>query len=243
MEKIRLDNTRVPLHYQIAEYLEDMVRRGELRIDDRIPPEENLAKAFGVSRTTVRRALEHLDAKSLITRKQGKGTYWTDDVRALTREKLAGLNKQIFSVSEKTAVKFISKGVEYGSREVCRYLDVDESAEFIVFRRVRWAGEEPMSYTINYLPAHFGRAITKDHLRRMTMLETLESVLGIRLGTIEHEVEITRATDDIAEKLAINVRDPVLTIKTSVSDKSGRPVEIVWTYFAENKYKFRVVLD
>ncbi len=243
MDKIRLDNTRVPLHYQIAEYLEDMVRRGELRPDDRIPPEEDLASAFGVSRTTVRRALEHLDEKGLISRKQGKGTYWTDDVRSLTREKLAGLNKQIFNISEKTAIKSISKSVEHGSREVCSYLNLSENTGLTVFRRVRWAGEEPMSYTINYLPEHIGRAISKDHLRRMTMLETLESVVGIHLGTIEHEVEITRATDEIAEKLSINVRDPVLTIKTSVRDASENPVEIVWTYFTENKYKFRVVLD
>lgn len=243
MERIRLDNTRIPLHYQIAEYLEDMVRRGELRPDDRIPPEEDLAVAFGVSRTTVRRALEHLDDKGLISRKQGRGTFWTDDVRTLTREKLAGVNKQIFNVSEKTSVKFISKSSEKGTREVCRFLNFPEGTEFIVFRRVRWAGGEPMSYTINYLPINYGRTITKHHLRRMTMLETLESVVGIRLGTIEHEVEITRATEDIAEKLSIQVRDPVLTIKTSVCEHSGQPVEIVWTYFTENKYKFRVVLD
>ncbi len=243
MERIRLDNTHIPRHYQIAEYLEDMVRRGELRPDDRVPPEEDLARAFVVSRTTIRRSLEHLSGKGLITRKQGKGTFWTEAARGLTREKLAGVNKQIFNVNEKTLVRFISKNVEGAGTEVCRFLHVPESTEFVVFRRVRWTGEEPMSYTINYLPQKYGKSITKEHLRRMTMLETLESVLKLRLGTIEHEVEITRATDEISERLAIQLRDPVLTIKTSVFENDGKPVEIVWTYFAENTYKFRVVLD
>ena len=243
MEKIRLDNTRIPLHYQIAEYLEDMVRRGTLRPDDRVPPEEDLASTFGVSRTTIRRAMEHLSGKGLIVRKQGKGTFWTEGAFGLTREKLAGVNKQIFNVSEKTEVRFISRNIEKGTGEVYRFLGLPEGTDVIVFRRVRWAGDGPMSYTINYLPERYGGTITKDHLRRMTMLETLETVAGIRLGTIEHEVEITRAVHDIAEQLGVPVRDPVLTIRTSVHDDSGRPVEIVWTYFAENTYKFRVVLE
>ncbi len=100
-----------------------------------------------------------------------------------------------------------------------------------------------MSYTINYLPKKYGSQIEKEHLRRMTMLETLESVVKIQLGTIEHEVEIMRATAEISKGLGLRLLEPVLTIKTSVFDTEQRPVEIVWTYFVENKYKFRVVLE
>jgi DNA-binding GntR family transcriptional regulator len=75
------------------------------------------------------------------------------------------------------------------------------------------------------------------------MLETLESVVKIKLGTIEHEVEVTRASAEIAKVLGLRLLDPVLTIKTSVFDAERGPVEIVWTYFVENKYKFRVVLE
>jgi DNA-binding GntR family transcriptional regulator len=100
-----------------------------------------------------------------------------------------------------------------------------------------------MSYTINYLLETFGGPIEKKHLEEMTMLETLEKVVGVELGTVEHEVEITRANQEIAETLGISNLDPVLTVKTSVRDSQGKPVEVVWTHFVENKYKFRVVLD
>ncbi|OHD65161.1 MAG: hypothetical protein A2176_02680 [Spirochaetes bacterium RBG_13_51_14] len=243
MNKIHLDNTHVPLHYQIAEYLEVMLKRGDLLPDDQVPPEEELADVFSVSRTTIRRSMEHLHGRGLLTRKQGKGTFWTEEARTIKREKLAGINKLIFNVSEKTTVRVLSKGVDEGNREVRDFLRAAEDDKFIVFRRVRYAGGEPMSYTINYLPMHYGGPIEKKHLEKMTMLETLEKVLNIRLGTIEHEVEILRATALISEQLRVPVLDPVLTIKTSVFDKDGDPVEIVWTYFVENKYKFRVVLE
>jgi len=243
MKKINLDNTHIPLHYQIADYLEDMLKRDELLTEERVPPEEELVKIFGVSRTTIRRSLEHLLGKGLLTRKQGKGTFWTDAARNLRREKLAGINKQIFNINEKTTVRVKSKSIEKGGREVCCFFDVHDDTDFVVFRRVRSFGGEPMSYTINYLLEKNGVQIEKQHLERMTMLETLESVLNLQLGTIEHEVEITRATAGIAHVLGIRILEPVLTIKTSVFDKGAKPVEIVWTHFVENKYKFRVVLE
>jgi GntR family transcriptional regulator len=243
MNKIRLDNTQIPLHYQIADYLVDMLKRGEMAPEVQVPPEEELTEAFGVSRTTVRRSMEHLLARGLLTRKRGKGTFWTETAREIRQEKLVGINKQIFNISEKTTVRVLSKSMGRGSREVCDFLGTPDNDELVIFRRVRYAGGSPMSYTINYLPEQFGARIEKKHLQQMTMLETIEKVLDVRIGTIEHEVEVTRATDVIAEHLAIPVLDPVLTIKTSVHAKNGGPVEIVWTYFVENKYKFRVILD
>lgn len=243
MKQVILDNTQIPLHYQIADYLEDMLKRGDLLHDKQVPPEEELAAMFGVSRTTIRHSLDHLLKKGLLTRKQGKGTYWTEDAKCLKREKMAGINKQIFNISEKTTVEVLSKEHEKGTDKVCTFLGLPEHTTVIVFRRIRYAGGEPMSYTINFLPEEFGTSIEKRHLQKMTMLETLESIAKIQLGTIEHEVEITRASPDIAKLLGIRVLEPVLTIQTSVYNKEKKPVEIVWTYFVENKYKFRVVLD
>lgn len=243
MNRIRLDNTHIPLHYQIADYLVDMLKRGEIAPGGQVPPEQELTEVFGVSRTTVRRSMEHLLARGLLTRKRGKGTFWTESAKEITREKLFGSNRQIFNISGKTSVQVLSKVIGKGNRDVCSFLGVSEEADFVIFRRVRFAEGSPMSYSINFLPEKYGANIEKRHLQQMTMLETIEKVTGVLIGTIEHEIEITRATDVIAECLGIPVLDPVLTIRTSVYEKNGSPVEIVWTYFVENKYKFRVVLD
>ncbi len=133
MNKVRLDNTHVPLHYQISDYLENMLKRGDLPGEERVPPEEELVAVFGVSRTTVRHSLEHLLEKGLLTKKQGKGTFWTDVARNLPREKLAGINKQIFSVSAKTTVRVLSKSLEKGNREVSRFLGCTGDTDFVVF--------------------------------------------------------------------------------------------------------------
>ncbi len=221
----------------------NMLERGEFQPGQQVPTEDELRKIFGVSRTTVRNALSHLLQKGLLERKQGKGTFWTASAFKLKKEKLTGINTQIFNVTQETRVRHVEKMMMTPAKEIAAFLKVPQGNQTVLFKRLRFIKNEPMSYTVNHLPEDIGGTIEPEHLKRMTMLETLEKVVGVELGRIEHEVEITRADKEISEKLAISVLDPVLTIQTSVFDKHGRPIEIVWTHFVENRYKFRVVFD
>jgi GntR family transcriptional regulator len=243
MERVVLENKQMPLHYQIADYLVNMLKNSEMPADGKLLPEEKLRDMFGVSRATVRHALQHLTHQGVLVKKQGKGSFWTDASRQLQKEKQSGINRQIFKISEKTSVKVLSKELSKASDIAAGFLKVEKSGCVYVFKRLRLLAGESFSYTINYLPKNIGLKIQKKHLQQMTMLETLENVVGLELGVVEHEVEITRANKQISGYLGIAPLDPVLTVRTSVYDSSGNPVEIVWTYFIENKYKFRVVLD
>lgn len=243
MDKITFDNQQIPLHYQIADYLMNMLKSGEMNPEENLPPEEELRKIFSVSRTTIRRALEHLLNQGLLYRKQGKGTFWTPKAFGIREEKLSGINREIFNITGKTSVKVLASERAMGSQEVRNFLQLPEGEEVVIFRRVRFTGTEPMSYTVNYLPEKIGSRIENSHLQEMTMLETLENVCGIGLTVVKHEVEVTRASSEIAAHLGIAVLDPVLTVNTTVFEKENQPVEIVWSYFVENKYKFRVVFD
>jgi DNA-binding GntR family transcriptional regulator len=65
MDTIHLDNTHIPLHYQIADYILELLDKGNLDPAAQLPTEETFRKIFGVSRTTVRKALDHLLNKDL----------------------------------------------------------------------------------------------------------------------------------------------------------------------------------
>ncbi len=242
-EKIILNNKRMLLHYQIADYLLNTMTQSETPIDGRLMSEEKLKDLFGVSRATVRHALDHLSRKGLIIKKQGKGNFWTNASYQLRKEKQSGINRNIFQISENIKVKFIGKELEKAPAAVAEFLGLDKGNRVYKFRRLRYSNDEPFSYTINYMPKNIGEKILKKHLREMIMMETLENVVGLELGVVEHEVEINRANRMISVNLGVAPLDPVLAVKTSVYDKKHQPVEIAWTYFVENKYKFKVVLD
>ncbi len=64
-----------PKYHQLQVHLRELMRRGDLRPGDRLPSENSLAKEFGLSRHTVRRALGDLENEGLILREQGRGTF------------------------------------------------------------------------------------------------------------------------------------------------------------------------
>ncbi|MGO2167442.1 GntR family transcriptional regulator, partial [Pseudoalteromonas sp.] len=59
----------------ILQQLENMILEGSLAPGEKLPPERELAKQFEVSRPSLREAIQKLEAKGLVTRRQGGGTF------------------------------------------------------------------------------------------------------------------------------------------------------------------------
>src|SRR5882724_4894332 len=73
--ELRVDRSSpVPLYYQIAQQLEEAVRSGSLAPGERLENEVDLADRFGLSRPTVRQAIQELVRKGMLVRKRGVGT-------------------------------------------------------------------------------------------------------------------------------------------------------------------------
>jgi GntR family transcriptional repressor for pyruvate dehydrogenase complex len=66
------------LYQQIVEQIDRMIRDGQLKPGDQLPPERELAQRFGVSRTAVREAVKALAEKGLVESQHGRGTFVLD---------------------------------------------------------------------------------------------------------------------------------------------------------------------
>ena len=69
-------NSKDPLYVQLAEVILDAVKQGEFKGGDKIPSEEELRKMYGLSRVTVRTAIDSLVGQNILVKKQGKGHSW-----------------------------------------------------------------------------------------------------------------------------------------------------------------------
>ena len=63
------------LYSEIVRQIEEMIRKGELKVGDKIPPERTLAATFRVSRNCIRQAVQALSQKQILESRQGDGTY------------------------------------------------------------------------------------------------------------------------------------------------------------------------
>src|SRR3972149_6342148 len=70
-----LDANHLPLYQRLRDFLVEKIEAGEWRPDHQLPGERQLTAEFGVSRATVRQAMQLLENQGLIQRRQGRGTY------------------------------------------------------------------------------------------------------------------------------------------------------------------------
>ena len=80
----------------ILEQLEEMILEGSLQPGEKLPSERELAQQFAVSRPSLREAIQKLEAKNLVTRRQGGGTFVSDNI-------LTGLSDPLFELMSKSS--------------------------------------------------------------------------------------------------------------------------------------------
>ena len=88
----------IPFYHQIIGILRDKVTKGELIAGDRLPSEEQLQRTFGVSRATVRQALQALERENLIERRRGKGSYVSTPKNAIAEVKMTCLIEDLIAL-------------------------------------------------------------------------------------------------------------------------------------------------
>lgn len=131
---------RSSLRHRIADDLRERLEAGEFAPGARLPSEPELARALGVSRSSLRAAIALLEADGLVRRMQGSGTFVME--RPLLRNDLS----QNFGVSELIAATGLEPGTvqaragrEPGPPDVTAALRIEPGTPLSVLRRVRTA--------------------------------------------------------------------------------------------------------
>jgi GntR family transcriptional repressor for pyruvate dehydrogenase complex len=137
---------RDPVSEQVVAQLLGMVRAGNLKPDDRLPSERELAQSFGVSRPTIREAVRALVVLGVLKTRHGGGIY----VSSLRAEELLG-PLQFFLSLEETAVdtlydarQLIEGGIAARAARVARAEDVAQLRDLI--ERQKAAIGDPQAY-------------------------------------------------------------------------------------------------
>jgi GntR family transcriptional regulator len=212
----------MPLHRQIYLVLRDQIVTGVYGSGEVLPTEEALGGLYGVSRITVRRALQDLADQGYVQRLQGRGTYVSE-----RNERVADTQTTIRSGLKRAQAETKATVIEFGRRvaplPIRRALDLagDEEALFIL--RVRAQGDRPLMITEAWVPDPHAAAVTKAALRRSALFELVEAS-GVQLGRFVQEVSAEIADPVRARLLGMEIGAALLRIDRLVHDRSGVPV-------------------
>lgn len=199
-----------PLYLQIQQYLLDRITSGEWPVHHQIPPEEQLARDFHVSRMTANKAIRDLVQKGYLTRQPGLGTFVTD-------RKAESSLVEVYNIVEEVR----SRGHRYGNQVLtCEAIEVDdEVALHLGVRLGSRVFHTLILHLENDVPIQLERRFVNprwvpDYLDTDFSRHTPNEVLvaACPITDVEHIVEAVLPDNQAAEWLAIDTMSPCLSM-------------------------------
>jgi len=230
----------VPRYHQIYLLLRERLATGEFSGGAPLPGELELAREYGVSRVTMRAALNLLVQEKLILRQRGRGTFARTSDATPAGPPLLGLLENLVSMGLKTSVRVLELGSVPASPEVAEGLRIAPGDMVQRAVRVRSHRGGPVSHITTYVPL----AVAKFRRRLLTdkpMLQLLEES-GVKVAGAEQTVSAKLADPQIAALLEVEVGAPLLAVTRIVHDRAGRPVQLLRGLYRPDRYQYRMQL-
>jgi GntR family transcriptional regulator len=224
----------------VRDSLRDQIIRGALAEDDRLPSESTLGAQFGVSRVTIRLALDALRKTGLIEGRQGKG-YFVRRIQAVQDlGRLQGFGETMASIGIDSRSEVVELSELPAPAELQKTLRVERGAVVVRICRVRIAGGSSLSYDVSHFPIDIGQRLVKLDLTHADIFALLERELGIELGYADISLDVTVADDLLSRRLGIRKGDPLVRIARLTHDSTGRPIDFEHLYVRPDAFQFRV---
>jgi GntR family transcriptional regulator len=232
--------TGQPKYLLLHDALVALIR--ELPPGSMVPTERELCERFGVSRGTVRQALDRLEGEQRIHRHQGKGTFVArpkiDQVLELT-----GHTEFIRARGMAPASRLIAVTRAPADAEVAAMMALTEGDEVIQIERVRLADDEPLAVELLYLDARRFDGIAAVLGESQSLYQLLRARYGVELAWADETIEAIVAPEREAALLGIPAGTPVLLLCRQSFDSSGLLVEYVRSFYRADRFRFRTRLE
>lgn len=231
-----------PKYVKIYRWLDDQIKTGRIKVGERLPTEESIARDFKINRMTVRQAIDEFVVRKMVLRRRGHGTIL---VRNTPVEYVWQFNNiSSFTESmEKSGIDAFTKSVsieviEADSR-VAELLRLDNDRRVIYSLRIKHAENEPVCIERSYLPyKRFSRMLDieiKGSLYRMLIEE-----FGVHLVRSTQLLSSTISDREEMKLFSTSRQLPCLSVESLSFDSGDIPVEVLYSTFRGDRYRFRI---
>jgi GntR family transcriptional regulator len=235
-------NSPLPLYHKVYLLLRQRLLDGVYATEQALPGENALAQEYGVSRLTIRRALDTLAQDGLVSRRQGRGTFAQAPAQLSAPQQgtsVDALMAHLARMGMHTQVKLLELAVEPAPPGVAARLEIAPGTPVHRSVRVRSYKGEPFSYLQTYVPDGIGRRISKKALASKPLLQIFGD-LGVRVSGAEQSMTAVLADPATADCLAVPVASALLNIRRLVRDASGQPVEYLDARYRPDRFEYRL---
>jgi len=237
------ESIKTPLYMQVYSALYQWIQQGRYRPGDKLESEAAMCKIFGVSRISIRKALDMLSNQGWVESRQGKGTFVTAQKRDLPLR--ANMVDRIVRSGEYARLNK-ARGLKIetipADERTAGDLGIEPRDEVTKVSYVRLMKREPVGYIEAYFPKSLNVEFTKEDFQQNSSVTVLASK-GIPMSGIDHLFGAVLADASLAKLLDTHVGSPLVRTKMSVLDDQGRPLARLRAFWRADKYEHHVYMD
>ena len=226
-----------PLYHRVAQHITAAIERGDLVSGDRLDGEIGLAQSLGVSRATMRRAIEELVSDGVLVRKHGVGTQVLSPPN-LRKAGVRSLFDELAAAGRSPRSEVIQCEVVEADVDVAAALELPVGTAVTHIERLRYADDVPFAIMRNWIPAALVQ-VDAGRIETGGLYEELRNS-GIRMRVARQSIGAGVASAGQAQLLDVAPGAPLLNIHTVTLADLGYPVELGSHDYRADLYRFEM---
>lgn len=235
-------NSPIPLHTQLKNMVKTLIESGRYKPGDKFYSEGELAALCGVSRMTVRKAMDELSREGLILRIPGKGTFVGRRKLVEKLTELVGFTQDMESKGYVPSSRIVEKKVISPPEKIRSLLQLKKGEKVLFLKRIRYASGEAVALQVAYIPLKLFPGIEKLDLERESLYAVFKK-FGRPPVWARQDMEPTLIKEEEHVRLLKASSGSVGMISERLTyDLEDNPIEFTTTLFRGENYRFTVNL-
>jgi GntR family transcriptional regulator len=211
----------------------DLIER--LGVGTAIPSERQLSADLGVSRLTLRAALDDLAREGYLVRRRGSGTY-VQQPKISQHLTMTSFSEDMRRRGMAPSSKTLSLTRQLAGARLGRFLNVSPGEEIVVVKRLRLADGVSMAIETLHVPASVVPAVEPTDLEG-SFYELLRTRYGIEIATATQTIEPTVTNEEETAALGVPLHSPAFLFERTSRDAKGRTLEFVHSIYRGDRYQ------
>lgn len=225
-------NENRPIYLRLSQRIEQVINNHQIAENEALPSERELAAMLGVSRITIRKAIDNLAQKGVVVRIHGSGTFVKKQIRQ-NLTSLSGFTEEFGTDKTKLHQKWLMQEIQMATAEESAGLDIPKESPVAHLKRIRYINHLPLSIEHAVIPLSVLDEPTKiKHSLYQYLRETHHAPVRA-LQKISAQI----CPEAEAELLQIGARSAILAIERQTFDTQGQIVEYVRSIYRSDLYE------
>jgi GntR family transcriptional regulator len=230
-------NGFIPLYYQIQRALMEKIHSRELSEGDPLASEEELARAYRVSRMTARQALHGLKTSGYAVSQKGRGTFVTRPKLEKSIMHLMGFTEDMKQRGMVPSSKLMEQSVVPATGDIAEKLKLEVEEPVMLLRRLRLADDIPMALEESHIPLKLFPGLDRINFAKQSLYFILRENYGVRVAWADEVIEALPSTREESELLTIPRKSPVLSISRIIVTTEETPIEVACSRYRGDRYR------